>query len=348
MIGVGAVLVVAAAVVLVGLYITQYRPPRAHILTVEGTDYSAAEVKSRGSYMLRFERDFAEGVTQETLVDRTIERIVRDEVLRRRAPAFVGEVTTDDLEQELRVRLGFASASPTPGASPAPGSAATPAATPTEAATPDEAQREQQEADFAQARQELYRSGGMGREALDNVLIAGMLQQRLSDQFQSELGTTAPQINLQMIRVADEATAQRVREQALQGSDFVRLAAEYSVTPTAQQDGGELGWQLVDLLEQSVRGAVESLPAGGITEIIASDRFFDIYRVAEATADRELDAEQLNTLLGNRLDAWFEEERTNVSVEIDLSESEADWLRDEIVSDAIGRGDPLATPAGTP
>ena len=119
------------------------------------------------------------------------------------------------------------------------------------------------------------------------------------------------------------------------------------MTSTAKQDGGELGWQLVDVLEEPVRAAVEDLPAGGVSEIIRTDRFFDIYKVTAAKTDRELDPTQLDTLLRERIDAWFEAERTNVQVELDLSEEESDWLREEIVSDAFERGDPFATPAAT-
>lgn len=351
LIAVGGVLLVAAVVVLVGLFITQYLPPREHILTIAGQDYNAADVKSRGSYMLRYERDFTEGITQDILVDKTIERITLDEVLRSRAPATVGEVTEDDVEQELRERLGFADPTPTPAASPAPGSTGTPTAsptpTPTEAATPDAEQRQQQEEDFGRARADVYRDAGMSRAKFDGIVTANLLERRLRDQFEAEMSKAAPQVSLLLIRVADEATAQRVRDQALAGSDFVRLAAEYSITPTAKTDGGELGWQLVETLDQPVRDAVTPLAAGAITEIITNDRFFDIYRVAEAVTDRDLDPAQLDTLLQERVDAWFEAERVNVPVELDMSDGEKDWLSDEILADAINRGDPLATPTAT-
>ncbi len=348
LIAVGGVLLVAAVVVLAGLYITQYRPPREHILTIDGHDYNAADVRSRGSYMLRYERDFAEGITQDILVDKTIERITLDEVLRSRAPATVGEVTEDDVQQELRERLGFAAPTPTPAASPAPGATGTPEASPTpaptEAVTPDAEQRQQQEEDFARARRDIYRDAGMSQSEFEGIVTADLLERRLREQFETEVNKAAPQVSLQLIRVADEATAQRVRDQALAGSDFVRLAAEYSITPTAKTDGGELGWQLVETLDQPVRDAVQSLPAGGMTEIITNDRFFDIYRVAEPVTDRDLDPAQLDTLLQERVDAWFETERPNVPVELDMSDGEKDWLRDAILNDAIKRGDPLATP----
>jgi hypothetical protein len=353
LIGVGAILVIAAVVVLVGLFITQYLPPRAHVLTVEDHEYDAAQVEARGSYMLRFEQDFVRGVTQATLVDTTIDRIIRDEVLLRRAPAVVGDVTDDEVKQQLRIQLGFATPTPTPTPTLAPGATATPAssptATPTATATPDEEQQQQQAEDFAKAQQDLYRVAAVSPSEYTNILKADLLQQRLEDKFKTEIGSSAPQIKLEMIRVADQPTAQRVHDQAVAGSDFVRLAAQYSTTATAKQDGGELGWQLVSTLDPQVRDAVQSLPAGGISEILQKDNNFEIYKVTEAQTSRDLSSTQLDTLLKQKVDAWFAQETPNVKVERDLSSGESDWLLNHIISDAQKRGvaaTPTATPAG--
>jgi parvulin-like peptidyl-prolyl isomerase len=338
LIGVGVVLVVAAGVVLVGLFITQYLPPRAHVLTIEGHSYSAQDLKARGSYMLRYETDFAKGATQDNLVDLTVDRVTRDEVVLLRAPAVVGEVTDADVKESLRERLGFVAVTPAPASSAVPGASSTPAATQTTVATPDAAARAQTEADFARAEQDLYRSAGLGSSKYEDVLRVGLLEQRLQDKFSAELGTTAPQIHLQAIRVADQATAPRVRDQAIAGSDFVRLAAQYSITQTAKADGGELDWQLMETLAPDVRAAVESLPSGQLSKIIPVDRFFEVYRVVEAKTDRPLTATQKQTLINNRVTAWYDGERANVTVEPDISSAERTWIRDGIITDAQKRG----------
>lgn len=349
LIGVGAVLVVAAAVILVGLYITQYLPPRAHVLTIDNHSYSAADLKARGSYMLRSEPDFAQGVTQDLLVDRTVDRVTRDAVVLLRAPAVVGDVSDDDIKENLRLQLGFASPTPTPAPSPAPGSTSTPTATPTEVITPDAAARAQTETDFARAQTQLYRNSGLSRGKFEDVLRVQLLEQRLRDKYKAELGPNAPQVHLQAIRVADEATATRVRDQALAGSDFVRLAAQYSVTSTAKTDGGELDWQLVELLPDEVKTAVAGLAAGQLSVIIPRDRFFEIYRVAEAQTDRALTSTQQKTLIDKRVTSWYDTERANVTVKPDISEKERSWIRDGIISDALERGVAATpTPTATP
>jgi parvulin-like peptidyl-prolyl isomerase len=134
---------------------------------------------------------------------------------------------------------------------------------------------------------------------------------------------------------------------AVAGSDFVRLAAQYSTTATAKQDGGELGWQLVSTLDPQVHTAVQALPAGGISDILQrQDNSFEIYKVTEAQTDRDLDSTQLSTLLKQKTDAWFTQETANVKVERDISSGESDWLMNHIITDAQKRG-VAATPTPT-
>lgn len=347
---VGAVLAIATVVVLSGLYVTQYRPPRAHALTVDGQDYNADAVKRRGSYMLRYEPQASRGVTQETLVDATVDRIVRDEVLLRRAPALVGDVTDADIDQGLRLQLGFATPTATPAPSPSPGATpsatSSPVATPTEVITPDAEQRKREEADFARAQQDLYQSVGVKKSEFLRILRARLLEDRLKARFAADVGKTAPQVKLQVIRLTDEALAQRLRDQAVQGADFVRLAAQNSVISTARQDGGDLGWKLVATLGDPIRTAVESLPQNGISAIVRNDRFFEIYKVTEATTSRDLDATQQATLVDEKLTTWFAEETPNVPVERDISDGEREWILDAIVEDVTDRG-PVTTPTPT-
>ncbi|MEZ4553386.1 MAG: peptidylprolyl isomerase [Dehalococcoidia bacterium] len=356
---VGAVLAVAAVVVLAGLYLTEYRPPRAHALTIEGQDYNADAVKRRGSYLLRYETQAARDVNQDNLVERTVDRLVRDEVLNRRAPALVGEITDEELDQEFRIQLGFATPTATPTPTPAPGATptatlpatATPSPTPEEAITPDAEQLAREEADFLRAQRDVYRDTGLSREEFYRIFKGQLYERRLRDHFADEVGETAPQIRLQVIRLTDRAVAERIHEQALQGADFVRLAAQNSVLPTARQDGGELGWRLVSSFDEPVRAAVEDAAAGSISEIIPVDRFFEIYRVAEVTADRDLDAAQRGTLVAERFDDWLEQETANVQVDRDISDGESDWIRDAIIEDvtdrgAVGTPTPTAIPVG--
>jgi len=358
LLAVGGILAIAAVVVLAGLYITEYRPPRAHAVTIEGRDYNAEAVKRRGSYLVRYEAEASRAISsQDELVDATVDRLVRDEALIRRAPAVVGEITDEDLDQQLRIQLGFATPTPTPsptpapGATPAPTSSVTPspAATPTEVITPDAEEGKRQEADFARAQRDLYKDTGLSRDEFLRILKARLYELRLRDKFAADLGGTAPQVKLQVIRVTDEALAQRLRDQAVQGSDFVRLAAQNSVLPTARQDGGELGWKLVATLDPPVRSAVEDLPRNGISEIVRVDRFFEIYRVTEPKTDRDLDTTQRNTLLTEKFDEWLAAETPNISVDRDMSDGTRKWIRDAIIEDVTDRG-PVATPTptGTP
>ncbi|MDP2995129.1 MAG: peptidylprolyl isomerase, partial [Anaerolineales bacterium] len=67
-------------------------------------------------------------------------------------------------------------------------------------------------------------------------------RQRLSDIITANVTHEQEQIWARTILVADEATAQSVREQLLAGADFATLAAQYSLDTGSKDIGGDLGW----------------------------------------------------------------------------------------------------------
>ena len=50
---------VAAVIVLVGLYLTVYRPPRAHVLTVGDARFTADQVYRRALYAMLYQQSIA-------------------------------------------------------------------------------------------------------------------------------------------------------------------------------------------------------------------------------------------------------------------------------------------------
>ena len=114
---VGALLI-AVVIIGVGLYVTQYLPPRAHVLTTGDRDYDAGAVARRGTYHLVFEGGLAGRYGQigglSDIARRATDLLIDEEVLRQRAPATVGEVTAADIEAALRDRFGLSVAAEDP------------------------------------------------------------------------------------------------------------------------------------------------------------------------------------------------------------------------------------------
>jgi len=339
--GAGVVLALVAIIILVGIYFTRVLPPQAHVLSVGEQSYNAAEVVDRGSYLTIFEG----GVGSATEIARaTVDRLVREEVLRRQGPAVVGEVTEDDVRQEMMVRLGLAEPEPdedeAAGDGDDPDGTATPAptATPTEAATPtgtagdgvEATPTEDPEEQFAQAYTDFLRNIDLGRAEFESIVEAQLIARRLVEQFSDEIGDSGEQVHLARIRVSDPALADDLRQQLVDGADIAELADEHS-TAEEDEEGGDLGWFAPPLLDDRMAQAVEGLEAGEVSEVTTVGVSFEILKVVERAEDREYEAGMVDRLAAQRLDEWVEEQQGVLTVEEDLSSVEVSWIIERVL-----------------
>ncbi|MEZ4504091.1 MAG: hypothetical protein R3C39_15820 [Dehalococcoidia bacterium] len=295
--------VLAAVVVIVGigLYITQYLPPRAHVATIAGQDYNADDVAKRGSYYMIFEG----GALSRSVVgiaDVTIDLLAEQAVVLQEAPAEVGEVTDADIEAALRERLGFDEGDPA----------------------------------FTDSLADLIRTSGFDRDGYFQLVRAQVLGDRLSEQFLEGLPTAATQWHLERVRLTSRANAEALRDRVLAGESMDDVAQELASDPFANLD---IDWWPLDLLAGDVRDAVGALGEGDLSEPVQSGLFFDVYRAVEVESDRELTEDQRNNLASLELTDWIDEHRDNVEVTRDLSTSESDWIAERVLNDvqeAIG------------
>ncbi len=349
-IAVTVVLGVAALVVLAGLYATQYRPPRAHVLSAGETDYEAAEVARRTTYELRF-GDLSGGIGE--AVPGTLTVLEEQSIVLARAPALVGEVTDEDVTQWLRAHLGFAppegleeetadSGDSDDAADDDNGSDEGDEV----AATLEEDPREEA-ARFASALADWLRHVDLPKDEYDRVVAAGILRDRLLDQFRAEIGETADQLRVSRIRLADRGGAEDVRALLLEGADFAELATERSAEAEYAAQGGDLGWLPLESLSDIARAALEGVETGAISDVVETELFFDVYLVVEREQARPLEPAQIEARVTGRWDEWLLSQRAIVAVERDLSDGEERWILDRVVSSlSSGDGSPFSISQG--
>ena len=353
-IAVSGVLGVAALVVLAGLYVTQYRPPRAHVLSAGETNYQAAEVARRTAYELRF-GELSGGIGE--AVPETLTVLEEQAVVLARAPALVGEVTDEEVTQWLRVHLGFA---PPEGLEEetADGGDSAEAADDSEDAAGDSAEADsaagaleedpgEAAARYAGLLADWLRVVDLPKDEYDLVVAAGILRDRLLDQYRAEISETADQLRVSRIRLADRGGAEDVRALLLEGADFAELAAERSGEAEYAAQGGDLGWLPLESLSDIARAALEGVEPGSISEVVETELFFDVYLVVEREEARPLDAAQIEALVTRRWDEWLLAQRAIVAVERDLSDSEERWILDHVVNSlSSGGGSPFGISQG--
>jgi parvulin-like peptidyl-prolyl isomerase len=90
-------------------------------------------------------------------------------------------------------------------------------------------------------------------------------------------------------------------------ADFAAIARESSDGPTADQ-GGEVGWRVVDQLDDLVRMAVTVLDVGEHSQAIDGERGYTFYQKLEE-ASRPLDPEQVTRISATAFGDWYDERR---------------------------------------
>ncbi len=158
-----------------------------------------------------------------------------------------------------------------------------------------------------------------------------MQESALRAGLEEEVGETAVQLRLRRIRVADEASAQALRERALGGADFAELADESSLD-AAIEPGGDLGWQLAQEIEATIASAVAGLEPGNITEPLPIGFFFELYLLEDRDEERALEEAQRARLLDTRVEEWLGRARGSIDFERDLSSGESEWVAERFQS----------------
>ncbi len=295
--GVG-VLVSAAVIVAVGLFVTQYLPPRARVLSIEGESVSASGLVDHAMRIVILEPNLR-GPAIGELPAFTLERLIDEEALRSAAGAELGAPGEERRAAEGRALLQL----------------------------PDDAD----DVAFAETLTDVLRRTGLSRDDFDAVVEARIQEAAVRAGIEEELGESAVQLRLRRIRVADEARAQELREQALAGADFGELADEASLD-AASEPGGDLGWLLAERIELPIASAVAGLAPGEITEPLPVGFFFELYLLEERDEERALEEEQVAELVGARMDEWLAAARGSIDFERDLSSGEEEWVAERFQS----------------
>jgi hypothetical protein len=295
-----AALSTVAVVIAVGLYITQYQAPRAHVLNIEGRDYDTSAVARRGTYHALAEAGFRQE-TGTSFADTSLALLVTEAILRASAPSLVGPAGDAEVEADLLERSGL---------------------------TEDDGREA-----FASYLQSAIQDSGLLRYEFYELTAANLLRTLLNEHFEANVEPTAPQVQLSRIRLTTEEEADEVSQLFADGESFADLVLERTSDEAHRGDAGELGWWVVGGLIPEIKETIDGVAAGDIAPVLPSGIFFDLYLVTEREPERELDAGQIATEVRRQFSEWLDGARDQLDHAEDLSSGEADWIRDRILSD---------------
>ncbi|WP_249870178.1 peptidylprolyl isomerase [Oceanobacillus saliphilus] len=131
-------------------------------------------------------------------------------------------------------------------------------------------------------------------DALREIIRVSLLQEAAiaedieitEEDLQEEYNRQNTEIDAQHILVADEETANEVKQQLDEGGDFAELAAEYSTDGTAQ-DGGNLGYFSSGQMVPEFEDAAYNMESGEVSEPVQSQFGFHIIKVNDVREKEE-------------------------------------------------------------
>jgi len=118
--------------------------------------------------------------------------------------------------------------------------------------------------------------------------------------------------------------ADRVRGEAVKGTDFATLVRRYSKYQGAQSPDGDVGFVSMASLQPSIRSGIDSLEVGQVSEVLTNQAGYNIFKVTDRKAEHAYTLDEIKSELPDavaqiqfkdKYDAWMKGLRTKASIE---------------------------------
>ncbi len=210
-----------------------------------------------------------------------IMRLTNEQLIKIAAPQHVGEVTPEDIDQELR-RI-------------ASGESETIS-----------------ENEFKGWYRQILNESDLSDSEYKEWLATSILRARLHEYLAERVPTVAEQVHLYAIVVKTYEDAEKIRARWEAGEDFADLAREVSLDEVSGEKGGDLGWSPSGVLNPTFDYVAFTLSVGDVSEIVgyaadpaAEEIFYHLLMVSEKAEAREIDERPLQILKAKALDDWL-------------------------------------------
>lgn len=154
---------------------------------------------------------------------------------------------------------------------------------------------------------------GLTEAQIRQLYTANVLRQKLFDVITADVPRTQDQVWARHILVADEATANAVRQRLLNGEDFAKVASEVSTDTGTKAKGGDLGWFGKGAMVAEFETAAFSQKVGEIGTPVKSQFGYHIIQVL-AHEEIPLDATAYSQAQQTVFNDWLTKARTEYKV----------------------------------
>lgn len=273
----GLVVIVAFALALiaVGYYVDRVEPRNDTVFTVGDRNFSYAYLEDR------IDAAVAEGTFNTSNVQfgiaQTVSNIQNEELTRRIAAQDGVSITDEELDAGMRADVGV----------------------------PPDAERNV----FAAALRDRLQLLGLSLDRYEEMLSAGLLEDKLTDQIAANQPADLEQAELNILVVDTTEAATAAKQRITDGEDFGEVAKDVSLHSSAS-NGGAIGWTPEELLSDDLAEPVFALEAGQVSEVIETANGFYIVKIngkEVRPVDDGMKSNLARTEFGKRLEAASEE-----------------------------------------
>ncbi len=155
-----------------------------------------------------------------------------------------------------------------------------------------------------------YKEFGFSEADVRKLFEDDLYRNKLYAVITSEVPFSLDEVWARHILVADEATANKVRQLLVDGGDWTELALEYSSDTGSGAVGGDLDWFPRGRMVAEFEDAAFSLEVGEISQPVQSQFGYHIIQVI-GHEDRPLTAEEYKTQTDQFFSDWVAEIRSN-------------------------------------
>lgn len=330
--------IIVAIIILIGLlaipvnaYFQNYVfPPRELALRIEDTVYTRGDVVNFIRFNQRMSEDL--GVPFEvgnSLFD-ALQTLQENELAFQLAPRYGIVVSSEEVDERVNTVLGFV------------------------ATTVAERESAEYKDNIEEAKRQFIHRIGMDESVFRDFIRKSMFRERLREVVAEEIPRIQAQVHVYQIHLFDrDDEVQRAIERDLRGGDhIVDVVLRYSEDPNVRRDNGEQGWIPFGVV-QEIDALLFGLDADGIRLLpirTPSEPMFDnesnwwSYIVVDEVSDaREVDESNLDALTTRGLTIFFNQERSNFDLYMDLDDTIFNWVNAQIRLSAL-----LPTPTPIP
>ena len=286
-----AAVVVAIILIIFGFFYNQeyVAPFRRTIITVDGTSIDMG-------YFLK--RTRLAGADPFVMLD----TLTNELLIKQGAPRYVGEVTPEDIDRELRkiARGGSETIS---------------------------------ESEFKEWYRQQLNETRFSESEYREILHTRLLAIRLHEYLAERVPTVAEQVHLHIILFETYEDAEEIRARWEAGEDFADLAREASIDELSREKGGDIGWLPRGVMESTFDYVAFSLSLGDVSESLpyvsepsSTQVLYYLLMVSEKADARELDEDSLQRLRGRVLENWLSEETQFHEISFNFNSEIYAWL----------------------